>query len=277
MEAAGANPAEVNMGLTEILLIILGIFAFVGSFLIPENLAGKTSSDIKIPEEMIKELIAQEVKQAAFQIEEKTDETISAAAEKTERYMERLSNEKIMAIQEYSDTVLSQINKNHEEAVFLYDMLNNKHTQVKNAAAEINTKVQDVRVNMEQSIQEQPVELHTGTGDTTKEADEETQILADAVDFVESTSEVKEEKKVTKRPAAKKKAATKKTAVHKDNEDKKAPEIEIQFDPDSDMGSNKSKILELHKEGKSNMAIAKSLGLGIGEVKLIIDLFESGK
>ena len=96
MEAAGANPAEVNMGLTEILLIVLGIFAFVGSFLIPENLAGKASSDIKIPEEMIKDLIAQEVKQAAFQIEEKTDETISAAAEKTERYMERLSNEKII-------------------------------------------------------------------------------------------------------------------------------------------------------------------------------------
>ena len=43
------------------------------------------------------------------------------------------------------------------------------------------------------------------------------------------------------------------------------------------MGSNKEKILALHQEGKSNMAIAKSLGLGIGEVKLIIDLFESGE
>ena len=277
MEAAGANPAEVNMGLTEILLIVLGIFAFVGSFLIPENLAGKASSDIKIPEEMIKDLIAQEVKQAAFQIEEKTDETISAAAEKTERYMERLSNEKIMAIQEYSDTVLSQINKNHEEAVFLYDMLNNKHTQVKNTAAEIDTKVQDVKVNMEQSIQEQSVELPIETSETIKDIAEDAQILTDAADFVESTSEVKEEKKVNKRPAAKKKSTTKKNAVHKNNEDKKAPEIEIQFDPDSDMGSNKSKILELHQEGKSNMAIAKSLGLGIGEVKLIIDLFESGK
>ena len=42
-------------------------------------------------------------------------------------------------------------------------------------------------------------------------------------------------------------------------------------------GSNKEKILSLHKKGKSNMAIAKSLGLGIGEVKLIIDLFESGE
>ena len=39
-------------------------------------------------------------------------------------------------------------------------------------------------------------------------------------------------------------------------------------------GRNKNdKILELHNLGKSNMAIAKELGLGVGEVKLVIDLF----
>lgn len=277
MEAAGANPAEINMGLTEILLIVLGIFAFVGSFLIPESLAEKNSKDIKIPEEKIKELIAQEVKQAAYQIEEKTDETISAAAEKTERYMERLSNEKIMAIQEYSDTVLSQINKNHEEAVFLYDMLNNKHAQIKNTAAEINTQVQDVKANMEQGLQEQPMNIAVEEVMSLEEEKDDVAVMTDASNLVEHVSEVKEEKKPNKRPATKKKAATKKNTVSKENTEEKNAEIEIQFDPDSDMGSNKSKILELHKEGKSNMAIAKSLGLGIGEVKLIIDLFESGQ
>ena len=33
-------------------------------------------------------------------------------------------------------------------------------------------------------------------------------------------------------------------------------------------------ILKLHREGKSNMAIAKELGMGVGEVKLVIDLFK---
>ena len=98
---------------------------------------------IEIPEEKINQLIEEQVKNAAFKIEEKVDETISAAAEKTERYMERMSNEKVMAIQEYSDTVLGQINKNHEESVFLYDMLNNKYAQVKNTTAEINARVQE--------------------------------------------------------------------------------------------------------------------------------------
>ena len=46
------------------------------------------------------------------------------------------------------------------------------------------------------------------------------------------------------------------------------------FDSDSNGMNSNDRILSLHKEGKSNMAIAKELGLGIGEVKLVIDLFE---
>ena len=42
-------------------------------------------------------------------------------------------------------------------------------------------------------------------------------------------------------------------------------------------GNSNEQILKLHREGKSNMAIAKELGLGIGEVKIVIDLFEGTK
>lgn len=51
--------------------------------------------------------------------------------------------------------------------------------------------------------------------------------------------------------------------------------VDIQFAQGKDNGRNSNeRILELHKAGKSNMAIAKELGLGLGEVKLVIDLFE---
>ena len=36
--------------------------------------------------------------------------------------------------------------------------------------------------------------------------------------------------------------------------------------------SQNKQIIEMHKAGKSNMVIARELGLGIGEVKLVIDL-----
>lgn len=51
--------------------------------------------------------------------------------------------------------------------------------------------------------------------------------------------------------------------------------VDIRFAKGNDSGRNSNeRILELHKAGKSNMAIAKELGLGLGEVKLVIDLFE---
>ena len=51
--------------------------------------------------------------------------------------------------------------------------------------------------------------------------------------------------------------------------------VDIRFAQRNDNGRNSNeRILELHKAGKSNMAIAKELGLGLGEVKLVIDLIE---
>ena len=54
-------------------------------------------------------------------------------------------------------------------------------------------------------------------------------------------------------------------------------EDELEIDNSSGVGNNKDKIFKLHKEGKSKVEIAKTLGLGIGEVKLVIDLFENAE
>ena len=38
--------------------------------------------------------------------------------------------------------------------------------------------------------------------------------------------------------------------------------------------NSNDKILTLYRQGLSKVAIAKELGLGVGEVKLVIDLFQ---
>lgn len=283
MEAAGEYPAEINMGLTEITLMVLGIAAFVASFLIPEKFNSQSNVDSKKIKEEMKDFLDQEMQKNSFQIEEKADETISAAVEKTERYLERITNEKIMAVQEYSDTVLSQIHKNHEEAVFLYDMLNNKHVQVKNTANEIHTKVEDAKADLKNTIQEKLSEIPAE--ETVEDLPADTLKTENRMKDIKNIPLKKEEKEVVdelpkeKKTTRKKTTTTtkKKTSTTKAKTDNKESNIEVQFEPGLDMGSNKDKILSLHKEGKSNMAIAKSLGLGIGEVKLIIDLFEQNQ
>lgn len=143
--------------------MIIGLILFIVSFLLPEKYSGKDQSNIKEQENKIKLFLQRELQHIRIGIEEKVDESMVASTEKTERYMERITNEKIMAIQEYSDTVLEQIHKNHEEAVFLYDMLNNKHDQIKVTAGEISSSIDGAKEKLELSIQDTTKELLKGS------------------------------------------------------------------------------------------------------------------
>ena len=108
----------------EIVLLIVGGIIFVLSFFIPErkgNISGQTEEEAK---KEIEKIVNTELDNVRGHVDDVVDEAITYAMEKTERSLERLSNEKIMAVSEYSDTVLAEIHKNHEEAMFLYDMLN---------------------------------------------------------------------------------------------------------------------------------------------------------
>ena len=78
-----------------------------------------------------------------------------------------------------------------------------------------------------------------------------------------------------KNAARKAQARADENEIENENENENAPGVELRFDHGKKRGRNSNeRILELHKAGKSNMAIAKELGLGLGEVKLVIDLFE---
>ena len=54
-------------------------------------------------------------------------------------------------------------------------------------------------------------------------------------------------------------------------------DIESGDDDVKSLDSNKDIILEMHKSGLSILEIAKNLGLGVGEVKLIVDLYQGAK
>ena len=243
-------------------LLLLGIAVFAASFIIPEKRGRSEVAVRKLEEEQVKELAEKQMTQIQEKLSGAVEETISYAMEKTERSLERITNEKIMAVNEYSDTVLTQIHKNHEETVFLYDMLNEKHQNLKEAAAELaqNTKVA--------KASQKPVK------EAEKKAEKE---KADKIGIKKAKSlEAAETKAIqtATKDAAKKEPDTKeKQPQAKDMDAMQA--VSISFAPDAEEGRNSNeRILALHKEGKSNMAIAKELGLGIGEVKLVIDLFK---
>lgn len=49
----------------------------------------------------------------------------------------------------------------------------------------------------------------------------------------------------------------------------------INFTQDGQGRNYNDRIMELYKSGKSNVAIARELNLGVGEVKLVIDLYKN--
>lgn len=261
------------MEILEIVILILGAILFTVSFFIPDKQVN--TKEIKEKEERIfKELMEREIPDIRRKIEEATEEGLERAKENTQRQMERLTNEKMMAINEYSDTVMSEIHKNHEEAVFLYDMLNNKHAQVKNTAAELSQV-------MKQSKQ---VQSAAKSVKSEKKAAEEVSVKDNKKKKPIETAAVEAE--VSFEPMASKELEviippenySQEKAVEQEvkNDAVAVNNVEIMFATESNEENSNDRILELHKAGKSNMAIARELGLGIGEVKLVIDLFKGG-
>ncbi len=121
------------MSATEIILIVIGIAIFLLGYLMPARRKDLDEEVQLISEDEVRKLVAGEVEHVKDRIADIVDETVNYSIEKAERAMERVTNEKIMAINEYSDTVLEEINKNHKEVVFLYDMLNDKHDNLMSA------------------------------------------------------------------------------------------------------------------------------------------------
>ena len=209
------------MGILEVILLIAGIVIFIVSFLLP---SGKAESGInkEAAKEEIKVLIEEEMQTVRGQMQDRLEETSEDAVEKAERSLERLTNEKIMAVNEYSDTVIQQIHKDHEEAMFLYDMLNSKHVNIKDTISQMDKAVKAAESKariVAEDVSEQPVEETIEQADSSENG------------FVEELTEEGQ--------------------------------------------NNNEKILEMHRRGKSVVTIARELGLGVGEVKLVIDLYKA--
>jgi hypothetical protein len=243
------------MGVLEIVLLIIGGVIFAASFVIPVRKEEVSESARTLVKEEIETLVADEMNKIRSHVDDVVDEAVGYAMEKTERSLERLSNEKIMAVNEYSDTVLKEIHRNHEEVMFLYDMLNDKHTNLKNTVSEVN------RAKKEFEETQKEVEV------TKKEAEavvQSFQRLAPEAVLVEDGYVV--DVKPAEFPVI-------------ERQEISAPEknVDISFTGGSDEESRNcnDRILELYRQGKSKVAIAKELGLGVGEVKLVIDLYRN--
>lgn len=294
------------MNWLQIVCLLGGIIVFIVSFILPEKKSD--ASDEKKQREQIQKMVDEQLKDAKEKLSESVDETVKDAVEKAERSLERVSNEKIMAVNEYSDTVLQDINKNHEEAVFLYSMLNDKHDNIKSTVATVDQSTKEARkavhevnqakeavMSVKEVVERAEAEGILSVQDPVYEMTEDGTVILDgketSVDEIyaelfpkkkgKSEGEIiaeianKDIAEASKADSAnkEKKSTTKKKPATKTATKKDIASMPT-FAGGAGQGNHNEKILALHNEGKSNIAIAKELGLGVGEVKLVIDLYQ---
>ncbi len=300
----------------EIILLIAGAVVLILGYAVPVRGKGE-ENDTPHTEEQIHEIISREVEASRGRLEGIVDETVDYAMDKTERSLERVTNEKMMALSDYSNTIMDDINKNHKEVLFMYDMLHDKHENLKSTVSEASKAEKKVKeatreakeVQRENSDTEEagtetdkaayaksePDDIQADSGISETEGETigfvpfvpehvriENEEDKDKIEETDSSEPVifkpvneenvllpkKNDQKTQRSAAGRKKADT----ALKTKDDK---EPVLQFAQGMQSRNNNEKILKLHKSGRSNTAIARELGLGIGEVKLVIDLYES--
>lgn len=373
------------MGALEIVLLAAGAVIFTASFCIPVKREKLKEETLDLAADEVRTLVAEELESVRGKLTEISEEEMRQQIEKSERSMERISNEKIMAVNEYSDTVLDEIHKSHEEVVFLYDMMKNKkdsltesYGKADQGLQELLQQVKDSEITVQESLQEisgklneferQRMELEAASQETARQVEAASQAVKQMEEASQTAAKQMEEASQTaakqmeevSQTAAKQMEAVSQTAAkqmetasqtaakqktpavrrarkaeenvaapakpaaesapapeRKEPERKQINESPV-FEPftpekiaaapkkrvvrkaaekqteqpapaaenadlmlllsdtmeNSTVQNSNERILVLHKAGKSNMAIARELGLGVGEVKLVIDLYE---
>lgn len=213
------------MEATAIVLIILGIAVIIVSCFMVDK------TDKKSGEFVLDPALNSNMTDLSKELKQKFEETCLETTEgylfKAENQLSQLSNEKIIAVHDFSEQVLEKIKHNHDEVVFLYKMLGEKEEEFKGLM---------------------------------KNADRQKKLM--------------EENAALPRTADSKAAQPKKNAASVKNTadtGKTAENTEA-------CGNSNQKILELYSQGFSIVDISKTLEIGQGEVKLVVDLFkESAK
>jgi uncharacterized protein YneF (UPF0154 family) len=247
------------MTVIEITLIIISIIFLIGSFLVQEKLSQKDIDQIThMSEAQLRVIVENQLKGADSKVEEIIGVEVEEQIATIRRAMEKLSNEKIMAINEYSDTVLESMNKTHNEIMFLYSMLNDKHKELTDLAGQLD---------------EIPRQIHGQE----KEAMERLNAQISVVEQKVKEAAPLQEKELLEAAASNNAAgnsaagstASGGTAAGSTASKKRATSSLVEKNHNDD-------ILFLHDAGKTDVEIAKDLGLGLGEVKLVIGLFKEG-
>lgn len=260
------------MGMTglEIALFILGTVFIIISFFIVDNSSKKSGSGAESAD-----IDREALEKISEELETSLNQKADFILRETEEKLEKLSDDKILAVDEFSEQVLDKIKTNHNEVVFLYQMLTDKEEEIKETSA----RIENLRIECEKLIGEQE-KLAAEQEKLAAEQEKKAAELAASRAAAKASASASSGKTGTAAKASGTTRSAKTASASKTSQSvKRAKPAEQQITAqapenlDTGMLSRNDEIIALYKSRKSVMEISKLLGMGQGEVKLIIDLY----
>jgi hypothetical protein len=294
------------MDIIVIICLIIGVGCIGASFFIKEKADIDNHEKEKIAEEIRGRALSEDsVKKVMTRVEKGFSEKLSAISEdKLGGFADKMSeiaNDKMLAINDMSGQLMEKIEQNHKEVIFLYDMLNEKSDYLKDFSAKIDglrhelereeerikalnndlddkmIKVKEVRQtviakpgNPVAAKQEKSQRVPTGI-EQARAAVKPDEVPAQAKNLVKMKKEVEDiPSDINDIFEADERDIFKDAEVPEITEE--IDEIDLSPELTEELSTN-DKILKMHSEGKSVMEISKELGMGQGEVQLILGLY----
>lgn len=294
-------------------MIIIGIIICLASFFVSEKLSTKEDNlhnlmsvdddyefsdrELRIIRRKIEDVIANQAKDILYE----TNESLA-----------NMANEKTMALGDYAVAVCEQIEKNHKEVMFLYSMLDDKQKDIMKTVRIVNDANKEAKDTLEHvkhiNVENKNYSSHsngqsaldqlTALSQKKKEADN-----FDVQQIVNEEAKVESENEVDVNGVLEESATLEEESLvepeldlvdgYQDEADSisdtdlagmedvfaELDQTDLNFDDvlEEEFKENENSndiILQMHRNGSSILDIAKQLGLGVGEVKLVIDLYQ---
>ncbi len=277
------------MSVYEVLILLAGLIFFVASFFF----GGKKSAG----EEVDTDAEIRKIKEAAVLHEGEIRERLNAllsqecgtAIDDVKEKLSEISNDKIMAVDEYAGQVLARIENNNQSVVFLYDMLQKKEDEMKSTMNKMEQTRRENRELFDRLEELKQAKARVASRNAAKQAGAKQKAGNEVLKQTKSGQAEKDAALANGENLAGHETQEAEGTAHEVIADLSHTQAEALAKiphsmPGEDLEQEKEEgatappdrqeqVLALYRENISVKDISKKLAMGQGEVKLIIDLY----
>lgn len=277
------------MSVYEVLILLAGLIFFVASFFF----GGKKSAG----EEVDTDAEIRKIKEAAVLHEGEIRERLNAllsqecgtAIDDVKEKLSEISNDKIMAVDEYAGQVLARIENNNQSVVFLYDMLQKKEDEMKSTMNKMEQTRRENRELFDRLEELKQAKARVASRNAAKQAGAKQKAGNEVLKQTKSGQAEKDAALANGENLAGHETQEAEGTAHEAIADLSHTQAEAlaripHSMPGEDLEQEKEEgatappdrqeqVLALYRENISVKDISKKLAMGQGEVKLIIDLY----